>query len=164
MFVPFESLPENSRVWIYQSEKQLDNSESSYILERIKDFINSWDSHGRELKGSAKLLYKHFLIFSLDESSFLASGCSIDKSVRFIRELEDELNLSLLNRSKQSVLINENIQFFPINEAKQLVHNGILKRETVVFNNVVENKQELESKWQIPASESWLGKFFKNNN
>jgi hypothetical protein len=164
MFVPFETLPARARVWIYQSEKKLGSTEKQIIEENIKEFINSWQSHGNELKGSGKVLYDHFLIISIDEEFSGASGCSIDKSVHFVKELEEKLNLSLLNRSNQSYLDGEAVQFFPIKDAKKVVTEGVLSKTTKTFNNNVATKEELESGWVIPAKESWLGKFFKSDN
>ncbi|HYG39373.1 MAG TPA: hypothetical protein VD908_12170 [Cytophagales bacterium] len=162
MFVEFDTLPPTARVWVYQSDKKFNEAEARYISEKAEEFINYWQSHGNDLRGSAKIFYDHFLILSIDESHSSSSGCSIDKSVHFIQALEKELNINLLNRSKQSYLSDNTIQFFPIQAAKQVVTNGLVTKETGTFNNNIMNKKELEEKWIVPAAESWLGKFFKN--
>jgi hypothetical protein len=164
MFVPFETLPGNARVWVYQSEKKLDDSEKKYILEKTRLFIDSWQSHGNDLKGSARIEYDHFLIISIDETFYGASGCSIDKSVHFVQELERELNISLLNRAKQFYLSENSIHFFQIAEARKLVTSGALSKGTKTFNNNILSKEELETDWIVPVEKSWLGKFFQNNN
>jgi len=33
-------------------------------------------------------------------------------------------------------------------------------RKTIVFNNLVLNKKELETLWEVPASDSWHERFF----
>jgi hypothetical protein len=164
MFVPFDTLPARARVWIYQSEQKLDAAAKNIIEEKIREFVESWQSHGNDLKGSGKVLYDHFLVISIDEEVYGASGCSIDKSVNFVKELEEQLNLSLLNRSNQSYLNEDSIGFFPIKDAKKLVAEGVVSKETKTFNNNVATKEELDTAWMIPASKSWLGKFFKNDN
>lgn len=164
MFVPFESLPSTSKVWVYQSERKLDDTEIDFINKRVREFMNSWQSHGRDLRGSGKVLYNYFLIISVDESFSPSSGCSIDKSVHFVQELEKELDVNFLNRSRQSFLVEDAIQFFPVNEARKVVENGIVTKETRTFNHNIAVKEELDSKWIIPAGESWLAKYFKNHN
>jgi hypothetical protein len=103
-------------------------------------------------------------VISIDEEFYGASGCSIDKSVHFVKELEEQLNLSLLSRSNQSYLNDDAVQFFPVKDARKVVTEGIVSKETKTFNNNVATKGELEAMWVVPAKESWLGKFFKNDN
>lgn len=160
MYTSFENLPEGAKVWVYQTEQKLTDTQADVILKRAKDFINSWQSHGHDLKGSVNLLYGHFLVLGIDETYSSASGCSIDKSVHFIQELERELGISFMNRVKQSYLEENIIRFFPISDAKKLIKEGVLNKNTLTFNNTITNKSELNSNWQIPADRSWLGRFF----
>ena len=52
MFTEYKNLPQNSRVWIYQSDRKFTAKEIEFISVRAEDFINQWTRHGDDLKGS----------------------------------------------------------------------------------------------------------------
>ncbi len=78
MLVDFKSLPESSRVWIYQANRSFTDDELDQIRKEINVFIADWTAHGADLKASYEIRYKRFLILALDQSLNSASGCSID--------------------------------------------------------------------------------------
>ncbi|MDO1446101.1 hypothetical protein Q0590_07555 [Rhodocytophaga aerolata] len=160
MFVDIEQLPSAAKVWIYQANKPLDNSTQHYILEKTKAFIESWDSHGRALKGSAAIYYSYFLILAVDEAHAGVSGCSIDKSVHFIKELGQELNIDFFDRTRQAFIQNGDIIVENFKNLKTHINVGMIKRDTLTFDNTVSNLEEFYSSWQVPASQSWLAKYF----
>ena len=67
MFIDFKELPHNSRVWIYQSNREFTEEEVQFISERAKQFINQWTKHGSDLQGSFTIKYNHFLVLAVDE-------------------------------------------------------------------------------------------------
>ncbi|MGY0407803.1 MAG: ABC transporter ATPase, partial [Polaribacter sp.] len=98
MFTAYKNLPNNSRVWVYQSDREFNPTEIEFISEKAVAFINQWTRHGDDLKGSFTIKYNRFLVLAVDESFNPVSGCSIDSSVHFIRQLENELQLDLMNK------------------------------------------------------------------
>jgi len=86
MFVEYQDLPSNSRVWVYQSEREFTSKELEFISEKAIDFIEKWTKHGSNLKGSFTIKYNQFLVLAVDEGFNNVSGCSIDSSVRFVHE------------------------------------------------------------------------------
>src|ERR1700749_5003601 len=89
---------EQSRVWIYQSDRELYEDEVKQLHEILNKFAAEWTAHNHQLKAKAEIRYNRFLILIVDESQAGASGCSIDKSVNFIKRLEQEFNIILLDR------------------------------------------------------------------
>ena len=87
MIVDFDIISEESRVWIYQSNRTLSPLEIIEIEDKIKDFLISWTAHGSDLQASFLIKYNRFIVISLNESFNIATGCSIDSSVRFIQDL-----------------------------------------------------------------------------
>jgi hypothetical protein len=160
MFVDIEQLPSTAKVWIYQANKPLDTAAQHYILDKLKGFINSWDSHGRPLKGSVAIYYNYFVVIAADESYSYISGCSIDKSVHFLKELGQELNLDFFDRSRQAFIQNGDIVLENFKNLKTHINVGMIRKDTLTFNNTVSNLEEFYSSWQVPAGESWLGKYF----
>ena len=99
MFVKFENLSSHSRVWIYQSDRKFTTKEVGFISEKAILFIDQWTKHGSDLQGSFMIKYNQFLVLAVDEGFNNVSGCSIDASVRFVKGLEHELKLDLMNPS-----------------------------------------------------------------
>jgi len=86
----FEQLPENSKVWVYQADRELNSSEESFLLENLKIFIQDWAAHGSQLYGDVAIKDMRFVILAVDESKTGVSGCSIDTSVRKIKAVAAE--------------------------------------------------------------------------
>jgi hypothetical protein len=40
-----------------------------------------------------------------------------------------------------------------------MAKNKSISKNTIVFNNLVVNKHEYENHWEVPAEESWHGRF-----
>ena len=78
MYVDFEELPETARIWVYQSDRELDDAQLSAMRSSLKNFIEEWTRHGKDLKGSYTILYNHFIVLGVDESFNEVSGCSIE--------------------------------------------------------------------------------------
>jgi hypothetical protein len=155
MLIPFEQLPGTSRIWIFQSDKKLDDHTTGIILQKAGTFLESWTAHNHQLHAGVTLLHRHFLILAVDENKNDASGCSIDKAFRFIQSLEKELNLSLLNRMQVAVMHEGDISILNIADLKSKMEDGAFPNARM-FNNLIKQKSELENNWLIPLSESWL--------
>ena len=70
MYVKFEDLPSNSRVWIYQSDREFSDQEINFITEKAIEFIEQWTKHGFNLKGSFTIKYNQFLVLAVDEGDY----------------------------------------------------------------------------------------------
>lgn len=159
MLVDFEALPEHARIWVYQSNRSFTEEEVSAIMENSEQFVSSWAAHGQSLKGSVKVLYKQFLILAVDEGAHLPSGCSIDSSVHFIKQLQAVLNNDFFDRSKVAFVDDQEVVLESLNQAKGKIVQGVITGDTITFNNLVQNKIELERQWKVPVKESWLAKY-----
>jgi len=143
----FEQLPENSKVWVYQADRELNSSEESFLLENLKIFIQDWAAHGSQLYGDVAIKDKRFVILAVDESKTGVSGCSIDTSVRKIKDLGAEIKVDFFNRM--------NLYLQKENEFKQ-VHISEVKDfpEWKVYNPMVTNLKELRENWLLPVTQS----------
>ena len=160
MLVPFEKLDPGSRIWIYQSNKKFTEEEKDLIRKETESFLIEWTAHGFTLESSMQILYNQFLVIGVNESANEASGCSIDKSVGHIRRLESLLNINLLERSKVAIRDHNSINLVDFSQVKRLVTEGVISKETEVFNNTIVSKKELESNWLQPAEKSWIKRYF----
>ncbi len=161
MILPFEDMPSNSRVWIFQSNRPFSALESKEIEMSLNLFLKSWTAHGKSLLSSFKINYNRFIIIALDESNNSASGCSIDGCVHFIQKLENKYEIDLLDKMNVTFKQGDFFSYKSINDFKKLVENRSVSLNTVVFNNMVVNITDFLENWEVPASKSWHKRFFK---
>jgi hypothetical protein len=158
-------LPEDfmgeSRVWIYQSNRLFSIQEALEIEDILKAFTSTWRSHGSKVKGYADLLFGQFIILMADESQSGVSGCSTDSSVRLIKEIENRFSVNLFDRQLLAFIVKEKVQLLPLSQIPYAIENGFINAESIYFNNLVQTKSELESRWLQPVKESWLGSRFE---
>ena len=159
MYTEYNNLPDNARVWIYQSNREFTNKEIEIISSKAIDFINSWTRHGDDLKGSFTIKYNQFLIIAVDESFNSVSGCSIDASVHFVQQLEKELQLDLLDKMNISFKSGNHINLVKLTDFQSFAKDKKITEDTIVFNNMVATKKDVENNWEIPAKESWHKRF-----
>jgi hypothetical protein len=127
MFASFESLEDSARIWIYQSSRKFTETEKSTISTTLEAFTHSWVAHGNPLKTSFAILYDQFIVLATDENFNEASGCSIDSSVRVIRQLDQQFSLDLFDRTKIGFLNGEQLEMIPLNELPNALTEGSME-------------------------------------
>ncbi len=159
MLVEFNSLPDTSRVWIYQASRSFSEVELEEITKSLDEFIKEWTAHGSQLQAGYEIKYNRFLIIALDQSQTAASGCSIDASVHFIQQLERKYDIQLLDKMNVSYKQGDFVVYKPLTDFKKMAKEKAVSKATIVFNNLVINKYEYLNHWEVPAEESWHGRF-----
>lgn len=163
MIVDIDKMPADARVWIYQASQKLNSQEKQKLQQKIQDFLDTWDTHGTPLKAAWTMLYDRFLVLVVDDKITSPSGCSIDKSVRFLKDMEEELGIAFLEKSSVAILEeNDEIMIYELKDLKKNVKEGKIKPNSLIFNNLVPTLGELETSWRIPASKSWISRYFNN--
>lgn len=160
MNVPFDSLGQKSKIWIYQSNRKFNDEEQNFIMENTGRFLEAWTAHGNNLQAGVKIFFDQFIILGVNEAVNEASGCSIDKSVNYIRDLERALKVNLLERSKVALRNGTEIQLVDFSEIKQMIGKGVITSTSEVFNNSIVSKGQMELEWLKPASHSWISRYF----
>jgi hypothetical protein len=152
----FENFSPQSRVWIYQCNRPFTQQEIAEITSTCKTFTESWTAHENKLKAASAVLYNRFIVFCVDEETSGASGCSIDKSVHLVRDLEKQYHIFLLNRMQVAYLENENVMACPLPIFLNLFSENKVNSSTKIFNNLVTTLSEMNAGWIQPVSESWI--------
>jgi hypothetical protein len=160
MYVPFENLPEESKIWIYQSNRKFSDDEFIAIETDLKTFIETWSAHGSSLEASYLLKYNRFIILAVNQESQIATGCSIDKSVEFIQSLEKKYEVDLLDKMNVTFKLGEHVAHKPLIEFKKMAKEKAVSENTIVFNNLVNTIEEFNENWEVPAADSWHSRFF----
>ena len=168
----YQDLSSHSRVWIYQSNREFTDQEVAQIRDAGKRFIASWAAHGTSLHAALEVFHNRFIILFADEAQVKASGCSIDSSVHFMKEVEKAFGVILFDRmqiaySKEQISKGaksslepaegeQKVEAIHMNDLRSQLESGEFSDEVYIFNNLVATKAELESSWNIPLKESWL--------
>ncbi len=160
MLIPFENLPQESKIWIYQSNRKFSDDEFQTIENDLKTFVENWSAHGTSLEASYLLKYNRFIILAVNQEVQLATGCSIDSSVQFIQNLEKKYEVDLLDKMNVTFKLGEHIAHKPLIEFKKMAKEKAVSENTIVFNNLVNTIEEWNESWEVPAGESWHSRFF----
>lgn len=160
MLVPFDTLPEDTRVWIYQSNRKFTDQEVTEIDVAVKAFVEDWTAHGDELQGSYTIRYNRFIVLAVNQQIYEVSGCSIDGSVRFIQSLEQKYGVDLLDKMNVTFKTGEFVAYKSLLDFKKMAKEKAVTKDTIVFNNLVNTLGEFQDFWEVPAHESWHNRFF----
>ncbi|WP_323789415.1 ABC transporter ATPase [Psychroserpens sp.] len=161
MLVDFNTLPEESRVWIYQANRSFTDEEIVDIEDKLKIFIENWTAHGSDLQSGFTIQYKRFIVIALNQNLNIATGCSIDASVHFFQQLEKDYNVDLMDKMNVSYKQGEYVAYKTLLDFKKMAKDKAVSKNTIVFNNMVTNIAEFNENWEVPASESWHSRFLK---
>lgn len=159
MLVDFNTLPETSRVWIYQANRSFSDSELEDIAHKLNEFITNWTAHGADLKAGYEIKYKRFIVLAINQEFNKASGCSIDASVHFIQELEKAYQVDLMDKMNVSYKQGEFVAYKTLSDFRKMAKDKAVSKNTIVFNNLVNNIAEYKENWEVPAQDSWHSRF-----
>lgn len=163
MYIPFEQIPPSARIWIYQASRTITDTEVGEIENTLKPAVSQWVAHGASLLASVKVLHNRFVVIALDENQSEASGCSIDVSTRWFKELGSRYAIDFFDRS-QAYIDEEGIKTFSIFQPKKAIESGLISADTIIFvnNNNIHTLADLATLWKVKAAESYLKRFFNN--
>ncbi len=154
------ALPPESKVWIYQSNKELSYDQIDLIRPAIYEYADKWVSHGHMIESYGNIFHKRFLVLVADEASLAVSGCSIDGSVHFVKWAGEQLGVDFMGRMEYAIMHDdETITTIHHNDFKEAYDSGNINKSTKVFNNLVNTKQLFLEQWIVPLEKSWHYKF-----
>lgn len=154
------AFPDESKLWIYQAERPFDDGDIEAINEEINSFCTQWTSHNRDLRSLGGVMHDLFVVLVVDETQSSASGCSIDKSVAFVKYLEQKYGRKLLLRNNVAWLDQDkNIHLTPLDDLKGALAEGMIDMNTLVFDNLVATRKDYLSRWTVPLGDSWMKRF-----
>ena len=150
------TLPEHSRIWIYQSERAFSPQEEELIQTEMDDFLAEWAAHGQALLAQGVILHHRIIVVALDQNHEAASGCSIDSQVRFIQSLGQKLGVDLMNRQLIHMRQEGDVYGTSMHSVLDQIKSGELSDDTIMFDATASTVGELW-KWEKPIRDSWLG-------
>jgi len=151
----YKEFPDNSKVWVYQSNQFFEADEVDYISVKIDDFIDSWESHGNLVKATFEIVYDLFVVIFVDEQGDRMCGTAQDNSIKLIKELEQELEISLMDRMVQAYQKDDKVNIVKLSDFSKLIEDKEIDENTLVYNNTITTKYDFDNNWEVPLKESW---------
>lgn len=152
---------DKARVWLYIADRKLSSEESDLIKNNAIKFCVDWKSHGSAVEARSIWMEDQILLFIVDEEEAVLGGCSIDSSVRFVKEHGAHFGIDFFNRLLCAYRIDNDLKIAPVNELSKLEENEVLNLETLVYNTLIKTKMELENDFLIPLKKSWYARYLK---
>lgn len=161
MKADINTLSPDSKVWVFQANKPLAPHELQYIANALDTFCESWTAHNQALAASWELKAPYWLVVAVDERQAGASGCSIDKLMHLVAQLEQMLDLDFRNRELVALELQPGQMptLHKLMELKTLVSLGQLHAETPAFDNLVASKAAYDSAHRTTAGKTWLSRY-----
>ena len=159
MIVDFNTMPDDSRIWIYQSNRDFNESEIGVIKDKTISFLDNWQAHGKDLECSYSIIDKRFIIIAVNESFNPIGGCSIDFSLQLIKDISNTIGIDLLNRLVVNYKLDNRIESLNLSDLKNKIKDGDFSPETIIFNTAINSKSDLLNNFEIDIRSSWLSKF-----
>jgi len=154
----YEDMSQDSKVWIYQSNREFRDAEVDAIRKRMKEFMEDWAAHGQQLNAFGDVYYNRFVVVFVNEIEVQATGCSIDKSVHLIKEICETFDVDLFDRLTITYLKGLDVYACNKQEFQQKVESGEIDDKTLIFNNLVNTKALFETEWKVSLKDHFLSK------
>lgn len=159
MLTDYHTLSGESKVWVYPSSRKFYKEEIEGLEEKIKLFVDSWKKEDVDFKSSYQFLYNRFIIIAAEDEKVTITNQDMDRLVGFILELQNDYEIELLDRMNVCFKQGEYVQYKELKEFKKLLKNKSVSEKTIVFDNLIQSKGELEEFWEVPIAESWYNRF-----
>ena len=159
MFVDYTSISNDAKVWIYPSSRKFYPTEIEEIEQKVKQFVESWKPEDENFKVSYQLLYNRFIIFVADDTETSLTNADIDASVSFILQLQETYKVELLDKMNACFKQGEYVQYKDLKDFKKLLKNKAVTAKTIIFDNLINNKEDLENFWEITIENSWYNRY-----
>jgi hypothetical protein len=155
--VPFENLPDASRVWVFGSDRPLSEEGTTTLLKGVEEHLTAWKAHGEPLTVGSQLRDNRFLVIAVDQSTAGATGCSIDGLFRVLQGLESKVGASLVGGGKVFYRdTSAQVQSTTRERIPELVQSGAITKDTVVFDTSLTDLGAFRAGFEKRAKESWI--------
>ena len=148
-----------AKVWVYQSSRPFTREEIELLNTKLASFAVQWTAHNKQLNAMGEVFEDRFVVLMVDETHTSASGCSIDTSVHFIKEVENHFGVSMFDRTIVNFQSPSGIQTIALNELQDKFKLGLVTHQTIVYDPLVNTKMALDSSFKAPLGNTWMNNF-----
>lgn len=154
--VPFATLPDDARVWVFAAQAPLDEVDEPRLLAAVDGYLLTWKAHGAALTCAREFREEYFLAVGVDERASGASGCSIDGLFRVLQKIEDGIGTSMVGggnvyfRDPTGLVV-----WCTRSQFELMARMREVSAATTVFDLTVSTAGEFRARFERPAGESW---------
>ncbi|MBI1222292.1 MAG: hypothetical protein GC180_06775 [Bacteroidetes bacterium] len=148
----------SSRLWLYTSSRNFSDAECKEIKSLLAEFAAGWTAHDKKLKATGSIEHGRVVALMVDESQAGASGCSIDKSVHFLRDLGVKYDTDFFVRNLVGVKMNGTWEWVDFRSIPTLLQEGKISSDTMVLDNTIQTAGSL-NRWEKRLSDTWLNRY-----
>jgi len=160
--VPFETLPDSARVWIFGSDRPIDEESTGTLMKAVEDFLSEWKAHGEPLTVGYEWRFGRLLVVGVDQRTAGASGCSIDGLFRVLQGLANRIGTNLVGGGRVFYRdLHGEVQSAERHELKELAATGAIRDDSVVFDTSLTDLGSLRSGFERAARKSWAAKLLQ---
>ena len=155
--VSFDSLPDESRVWVFGSDRALAGADAERLLGEVDRFLGQWKAHGVPLSCARDWRDEHLLTIGVDNTQESASGCSIDGLFRVLQAIERPLGARLVAGGRVFYRDGDgHVQCASRDQLVALAASGVITDDTVVFDTGLTTMSAWRARFEAPARKTWL--------
>lgn len=156
MLTKYSEISADAKVFLFPSSKKFYDNELEIIQPKIETFLSNWKVD----KVSYKIDYQRFLLFFVESDTVLSTKI-LDELTSLIFEIENELSITLLDKVNICFKQGEYVQYQDMKKFRTLIKNKSVSKKTVIFNHLIQSKEDYENDFEVPILDSWLGYLFK---
>lgn len=150
----------SSKIWMYTIEPELNSDQQATLENELHLFCTQWTAHNKELRAFFKLIQNRILILGVDEHLNPASGCSIDKSIHFLEEMEKKYSIEVFNRMLFTYLEGDHLITLPKKEFEKALTENKINSKTKVINTLALSLKDWNANGVLHLEDSWMKNFF----
>lgn len=158
--IPFTSLPDSARVWVFASDRELTGAAADTLLAAVDQFLSEWKAHGTPLRCAREWRDDRFLAIGVDVEAENASGCSIDGLFRTLQQLERTIGSRLVGGGRVFYRVGSEIRAATRDEFIERIKGGEVRRETPVFDTSVTGAKAWRTDFEQRAASGWTASYF----
>ena len=147
-----------NRAWTFIISKTLSQEELNSLTASGNKFVLGWTAHEQQLTASFEIIKEKIIVVKVNEEVTNASGCSIDKLTRFIKETEAQFKIELLNRLLVAYKKEEGIEVVHSSKIRELLEQNLISENTIIYNTSVNDQNGLKN-WEQELKNTWLNKY-----
>lgn len=164
MITDFNSIPETSKIWVFPASRKFYVQELPEIIAKIERFLTDWQNENQPISAASLIKYDRFIIITANDTEQCLSLEAQDSLATFIQSLENSYEIILMDRINVCYKQGEFVQYKTLPEFKKMIKDKGVSQNTMMFNSMINLKEELEFGWEINIMDSWLGRFVKTGN
>lgn len=150
------SFSDKAHVWFYFAPGTLSNIQIEQFEFQRNEFLRSWNTHGKPNAGDVFLLERRLIIIVGENGVEGISGCSIDKSVAWIKSLSLEWGMDLMDRNwVMFEKLPGVIEFSRLNLFWALRKAHEVTDDSLIFDTSLQTLGQLRREFKKPFSQSW---------